>query len=112
MANQHTSVEQSISTPHLGILNVAAQNLSSFIPSFDCKVLQSHKHFSDSFSDYAPTLWNSLPFHMRNSSSVTCLGNILRLTFLTQGFLLSTPPAAHTHSLGLLTRLSLDYPFK
>ena len=40
-------------------------------PTFDRRVHKSIKHFSNSFSHYAPVLWNSLPFQIRNSPSVT-----------------------------------------
>ena len=49
------------STPKLKFLH---------IPTFDCKVHKSNKRFSNSFSHYAPVLWNSYPFHIRNSPSV------------------------------------------
>ena len=40
-------------------------------PSFDRRVHKSMKHFSNCFTHYAPSLWNSFPFHVRNSPSVT-----------------------------------------
>ena len=40
------------------------------IPTFDHRVHKSIKHFSNSFSHYVPVLWNSFPFHVRNSPSV------------------------------------------
>ena len=39
-------------------------------PTFECRVHKSVKHFSNSFSHYAPVLWNSFPFQIRNSPSV------------------------------------------
>ena len=39
-------------------------------PTFDRKVYKSVKLFSNSFSHYAPVLWNSFPFQIRNSPSV------------------------------------------
>ena len=39
-------------------------------PTFDRRVHKSIKHFSNSFGYYAPSLWNSFPFHVRNSPSV------------------------------------------
>ena len=39
-------------------------------PTFDRRVYKSIKHFSNSFSHYAPALWNSFPFHVSNSPSV------------------------------------------
>ena len=39
-------------------------------PTSDRRVHKSIKHFFNSFSHYAPVLWNSFPFHVRNSPSV------------------------------------------
>ena len=39
-------------------------------PTFDRRVNKSIKHFSNSFSPFAPVFWNSFPFHVRNSPSV------------------------------------------
>ena len=39
-------------------------------PTFDRRVHKSIKHFSNFFSHYAPALWHSFPFHVRNSPSV------------------------------------------
>ena len=39
-------------------------------PTFYRRVHKSIKHFSISFSHYAPVHWNSFPFHVRNSPSV------------------------------------------
>ena len=49
------------STPKLKFLHT---------PTFDRRVYKSIKHFSNSFSHYAPVLWNSFPFQIRNSPSV------------------------------------------
>ena len=38
--------------------------------TFDRRVHKSIKHFSNSYSHYAPLLWNSFPFQVRNSPSV------------------------------------------
>ena len=38
--------------------------------TFDRRVHKSIKHFSNSFSHYAPSPWNAFPFHVRNSPSV------------------------------------------
>ena len=46
------------STPKLKLLHT---------PTFDRKVHKSVKYFSNSFSHYAPVLWNSLAFQIRNS---------------------------------------------
>ena len=40
-------------------------------PTFDRRVHKSIKHFSNLFSHYAPVLWNSFPFRIRKSLSVT-----------------------------------------
>ena len=50
------------STPKLKFLHT---------PTFDRKVHKSVKLFSNSFSHYIPVLWNSFPFQIRNSPSVT-----------------------------------------
>ena len=39
-------------------------------PNFDLRVHKSIQHFSNFFSNYAPVLWNSFPFQIRNSPSV------------------------------------------
>ena len=49
------------STPKLKFLHTS---------TFDCKVYRSVKLFSNSFSHYAPVLWNSFPFQIKNSSTV------------------------------------------
>ena len=49
------------STPKLKFLHT---------PTFHRKVHKSIKHFSNSFSHCAQVLWNSFPFHIRNSPSV------------------------------------------
>ena len=49
------------STPKLKFLHT---------PTFDRRVHRSIEHFSNSFSHYAPVLWNSFPFQIKNSSSV------------------------------------------
>ena len=49
------------STPKLKFLHT---------PTFDRKVHKSVKHFPNSFSHYAPVLWNSFLFQVRNSPSV------------------------------------------
>ena len=46
------------STPKLKFLHT---------PTFDRRVHKSIKHFSNSFSHYAPVLWNSFPFQIRKS---------------------------------------------
>ena len=50
-----------LSTPKFKLLHT---------PTFDHRVHKSTKHFSNSFSHYAPVLWNSFPFQIRNSPSV------------------------------------------
>ena len=39
-------------------------------PTFNCKVYKSVKLSLNSFSHYAPALWNSFPFQIRNRPSV------------------------------------------
>ena len=43
-------------------------------PTFDRRVHKSIKHFSNSFSHYAPSLWNSFPFHVRKIPLLHPLG--------------------------------------
>ena len=47
-------------------------------PTFDRRVYKSIKHFSNSFTQCAPVLWNSFPFQMRNSPSVGSFRNHLK----------------------------------
>ena len=55
-------------------------------PTFDRKVYKSIKHFSNSFSHYAPVLWNSFPFHVRNSPSVTSFRKHLKTHLFSSSF--------------------------
>ena len=55
-------------------------------PTFDCKVHKSIKHFANSFSDYAPVLWNSLPFQVRNSPSVASFRKHLKTHLFNSSF--------------------------
>ena len=55
-------------------------------PTFDCKVHKSVKHFSNSFSHYAPVLWNSFPFQIRNSPSVTSFRKHLKTHLFNSSF--------------------------
>ena len=43
-------------------------------PTFARKVHKSIKHFSNSFSPYAPVLWNSFPFQIINSALSSIFG--------------------------------------
>ena len=52
-----------------------------YTPTFDRRVQKSIKHFSNSFSHYAPVLWNSFPFQIRNSSSVASFRKHLKTQF-------------------------------
>ena len=65
------------STPKLKFLHT---------PTFDCKVHKSVKHFSNSFSHYAPVLWNSFPFQIRNSPSVTSFRKHLKTHLFNSSF--------------------------
>ena len=60
------------STPKLKFLHT---------PTFDRRVHKSVKHFSNSFSHYAPVLWNSFPFQIRNSPLSHLSGNTSKPTF-------------------------------
>ena len=65
------------STPKLKFLHT---------PTFDCKVHKSIKLFSNSFSHYAPVLWNSFPFQIRNSPSVTSFRKHLKTHLFNSSF--------------------------
>ena len=55
-------------------------------PTFDRRVHKSIKHFSSSFSHYAPTLWNSFPLHVRNSPSVASFRKHLKTHLFSSSF--------------------------
>ena len=55
-------------------------------PTFDRKVYKSIKHFFNSFSHYAPVLWNSFPFHVRNSPSVASFRKHLKTHLFSSSF--------------------------
>ena len=55
-------------------------------PTFDRKVHKSMKHFSNSFSHYAPSLWNSFPLHVRNSPSVVSFRKHLKTHICSSSF--------------------------
>ena len=55
-------------------------------PTFDRRVHKSIKHFSNSFSHYAPALWNSFPFHVRNSPSVASFRKHLKTHLFSSSF--------------------------
>ena len=65
------------STPKLKFLHT---------PTFDCKAHKSVKLFSNSFSHYAPVLWNSFPFQIRNNPSVTSFRKHLKTHLLNSSF--------------------------
>ena len=50
-------------------------------------VHKSIKHFSNSFGHYAPALWNSFPFHVRNSASVASFRKHLKTHLFSSSFL-------------------------
>ena len=54
--------------------------------TFDRRVHKSIKHFSNSFSHYAPVLWNSFPFHVRNSPSVASFRKHLKTRLFSSSF--------------------------
>ena len=55
-------------------------------PNFDRRVHKSIKHFSNSFCHYAPVLWNSFPFHVRNSPSVPSFRKHLKTHLFSSSF--------------------------
>ena len=55
-------------------------------PTFDRRVHKSVKHFSNSFSHYAPDLWNYFPFHVRNSPSVASFRKHLKTHLFSPSF--------------------------
>ena len=65
------------STPKLKFLHT---------PTFNRKVHKSIKHFSNSFSHYAPVLWNSFPFQIRNSPSVASFRKHLKTHLFNSSF--------------------------
>ena len=65
------------STPKLKFLHT---------PTFDHKVHKSIKHFSNSFSHYAPVLWNSFRFQIRNSPSVASFRKQLKSHLFNSSF--------------------------
>ena len=65
------------STPKLKFLQTS---------TFDRRVLKSIKHFSNSFSHYAPVLWNSFLCHVRNSPSVGSFRKHLKTHLFSSSF--------------------------
>ena len=65
------------STPKLKFLQTA---------TFDRRVHKSIKHFPNSFSHYAPVLWNSFPFQIRNSPSVASFRKHLKTHLFNSSF--------------------------
>ena len=61
--------------------------------TFDRRVDKSIKHFSNSFSHYAPVLWNSFPFQIRNSPSVASFRKHLKTHLFNSSFQLSPLPS-------------------
>ena len=61
--------------------------------TFDCRVDKSIKHFSNSFSHYAPVLWNSFPFQIRNSPSAASFRKHLKTHLFNSSFQLSPLPS-------------------
>ena len=55
-------------------------------PNFDRNVHKLIKHFSNSFSHYAPFLWNSFPFQIRNSPSVASFRKHLKTNIFNSSF--------------------------
>ena len=65
------------STPELKFLHT---------PTFVRKIHKSVKLFSNSFSHYAPVLWNSFRFHISNSSSVASFKKHLKTHLFNSSF--------------------------
>ena len=55
-------------------------------PTFDRRVHKSIKHFPNSFSHYAPVIWNFFPFRVRNSPSVASFRKHLKTHFFSSSF--------------------------
>ena len=55
-------------------------------PTLDRRVHKLIKHFSNSFNHYAPVLWNSFPFHVRNSPSVVSFRKHLKTHLFSSSF--------------------------
>ena len=55
-------------------------------PTFDRRVHKSSKHFCNPFSHYAPALWNSFPFQVRNSPSVASFRKHLKTHLFSSSF--------------------------
>ena len=55
-------------------------------PTFDHRVHKPTKHFHNSFSHDAPVLWNSFPFHVRNSPSVASFRKHLKTHIFSSSF--------------------------
>ena len=73
-------------------------------PTFDRRVHKPIKHFSNSFSHYAPSLWNSFPFHVRNGPSIASFRKHLKTHLFSSSFpTYSFFPPSHTHNPGLPT---------
>ena len=62
-------------------------------PTFDRRVHKSIKHFSNFFSHYATVLWNSFPFHVRNSPSIASFRKHLKTHLFGCSFQLSFLPS-------------------
>ena len=82
------------STPKLKFLHT---------PTFDHRVHKSIKHFSNSFSHYAPILWNSLPFQI--SPSVATFRKHLKTHLFNSSFPTSQPQTWYTAGTRPLTLL-------
>ena len=81
LIHPYTSSRNTRSTPKLKFLQT---------PTFDCRVHKSIKHSSNSFSHYAPVLWNSFPFHVRNSPSVASFRKHLKTHLLVFSLLVTS----------------------
>ena len=55
-------------------------------PTFNHRVHKSIKHFSNYFNQYAPVLWNSFPFKIRNSPSAASFRKHLKTHLFNSSF--------------------------
>ena len=69
------------------IQGVVPLNSSSFIPPLlTAEFINQLNTFSNSFSHYAPILWNSFPFQIRNSPSVASFRKRLKTHLFNSSF--------------------------
>ena len=85
-----TSLPNRINSPLHLFQKYKAKHPQTHVPSYPhfrpYRVHKSIKHFSNSFSHYAPVLWNSFPFQIRNSPSVACFRKHLKTHLFNSSF--------------------------